>query len=536
MASADRDTVTITQRLMKPGRFHVELAPPWPDSVARSIALFDHLVITPTQVDIDSLADASILALAIYTGVITSKPSVRSMEGADLSHWLGTDQGLGDIIDTPIALTANTLSQWVTALCPTSLTVGTVNNTGTGTLSRSFQWVTRREALDSVCQTLGAEWRVTSAGKIDAATRANLWTTPSATSGVVITRRAEGFDGGIQGMDARLMVPSSDVEQYTTKAFALGQGVGTSVLVGSSTGTTTYKDLNNNSVIMERLVNAPSDPLISLTAVAAASVGQFNSVRTELSLSSRTYTITRFIRPGDDVYVHDLQAGLVDPANTIDYRGELIQPIKLRCVALTWPLERGCGVYLRKSGATPTYIDLTPYVAWESGQDVQWEVGAASRASVGDSPTGTASLPTTLAVESRVGVESGTLVNPVKFAGVATNVTSTGTWEVDGPWINMVVGATFTGAPVAGNLTIDLPKPTIVVPGANNSIMPWGSAGPLSQGVQFGPGGYVGDTANVVVSTMRVFSGAPWAGWSNLVPFVWKATDGLVATIRYRWV
>jgi hypothetical protein len=34
------------------------------------------------------------------------------------------------------------------------------------------------------------------------------------------------------------------------------------------------------------------------------------------------------------------------------------------------------GVYLRQSGATPTYTDLTDYVQWEDGEPTEWVVGS----------------------------------------------------------------------------------------------------------------------------------------------------------------
>lgn len=393
--------MTISQRLMKPGRFSISLADNHPDSMAAAAALFDHIVITPTPIDCDATSDAGMLSSSIYTGVITSKPSLRTFEGADLAYWLGTDNGLGDLLDTAVALTAGTLTQWITALCPASLTLGTITDTSTTT--NSFQWVTRREAIDAVCRTLSAEWRVNPNGTLDAGPKATLFVTPTDNTGVVITRKDEGADGGLIGLEGNLMVPGSDVEQYTTKVFALGSQVvaGGAVEVATATGATTYKDLRNGTVVMEKIVNSPTDPTTPLAGVAASVLGQFNQVRREISLASHTYTVTRFIHPGDEAWVFDLRAELTDPANQIEYRGELITPIKLRVMALTWPIEEGCGVYLRKSAATPTYLDLSPYIAWETG-DVQWEVGAASRTIVGNAATGTAYLGDHAGVANRL--------------------------------------------------------------------------------------------------------------------------------------
>lgn len=371
--------MTVTERLMKPGSFSVRLREDYPWSVASAVDVFDHIVITPTRLDpIAGFSDADILAAAIYTGVVTSKPSPRIFEGAGLAWWLGTDEGLGDLLDTAATQSAATLSTWVTALRPSSLSAGTVSNTGLGTLSATYQWMTRREALDGVCRALGAEWRVNPAFTLDAAKSPDLFvSTPT----VVITRKEEGQDGSYRGLDGTLIVTAKDVRQYTTKAIAVAQGQGATAATGSSSGSTSYKDGLNNTVVLERLVNAPSDSSANASTIAAQQVGQWNQVRRELSLNSRTYNVTRHAKPGDYVYVFDQLAELTDPANQITFRGELISPIKLRVYALTWPIERGMGVYARRSGATPTYTDLTDYVEWEDGSDVQWDVGAAPRSS-----------------------------------------------------------------------------------------------------------------------------------------------------------
>ncbi len=372
--------MTITQRLMKPGAFRIGLKEGHPFSAANAVALFDHIVITANRLEpITGFSDANILANAIFTGVVTNKPMPGSFEGHDLGYWLGTPDGAGDLLDTAVANAANsTLSTWITSLKPASLAAGTVNNTGTTTRTLGpFQWVTRREAIDAVCRAMGAEWKINPNFTLDVATPANLFvTTPT----VVVTRLAEGPDGAFRGLDGRLILKATDVEQYTTSVICVAQGSGSTVATAAaSSGATTYKDGLNNNVIMERLVNSPTEPSANAGTVAQATLDLYKNPRWETSLNSRTYTVTRFVKAGDYVYVYDQLAGLTDNANQIVYRGEVISPIKLRVYALTWPVEKGMGVYARRSGATPTYTDLTDFVQWETG-DVNWEVGAATRA------------------------------------------------------------------------------------------------------------------------------------------------------------
>lgn len=453
--------MSVTERLMKPGGFSLKLRNDAPWSVASAVDMFDHIVITPTALEpIGGFSDANILASAIYTGVVTAKPGAYSVEGAGLAWWLGTDEGLGDLLDTAVTQSSATLSTWVGALRPSSLSAGTVTNTGLSSHSATYQWMTRREALDAVCRALGAEWRVNPAFTLDAAKSPDLFvSTPT----VVVTRKEEGQDGAYRGLDGSMIVTAKDVRHYTTKAIAVAQGAGSTVATASSTGSTSYKDGLNNTVVLERFVNAPTDTSANASAVAAAQVGQWNQVRRELSLSSKTYNVTRHAKPGDYVYVFDQLAELTDAANQITYRGELISPIKLRVHALTWPIERGMGVYARRSGATPTYTDLTPYVEWES-DEVRWDVGAASRSSNDADPAtagGAAYLGANPAVAERTtsSAAAWTSYTPTVANFTTGNGSITGRYCIDTNnmcdfEVEVILGST---SAVTGAMTVTLP-------------------------------------------------------------------------------
>lgn len=359
---------------MKPGSFSLNLIADAPTSVIRAIDYFDHIVITRNKLDpVAAYSDADVLAAAIYTGVITARPTPFAITGSDLSFWLGTPNGLGDLLDTAVTRTAGTLTQWIGDLLPAALTAGTITNTTT--LTSTYQWVSRREAIDALCRSVSAEYLVRPNGTVDAGPAASLFRTAPT---VVVTARAEGPDGAFRGLEGTSLNAAGDVEQYTTKAIVVAAGQGPAVPVASSSGSTSFKDFRNNTLVMERFVNAPTEPSANAAAVGASIIGRFNSVRRQLSLSSRTHTVGRFVTPGDYVWAWDKTYGLVDTANQIVHRGELISPMLLRVYALTWPIEQGVGVYARRSGATPAYTDLTDWVDWETG-DVRWEVGAGAR-------------------------------------------------------------------------------------------------------------------------------------------------------------
>jgi hypothetical protein len=296
MAAEGGGSVTITRRLMKPGQFGVSLQPGTPKSVMSQIAPFDHVVVTRTRLNpIDAYSDANILTQSLYTGVIEDLSRTdNTLSGFGLEYWLGTPDGRGDLLDAAVARSAGALSAWIGDLRPSSLSAGTVNNTGTSTVTNTFQGTTRREAIDAVCRAAGAEWRVNPDFTLDAATAANLFVTSPA---LVITRRSGGNDGQYRGVEVDNLSTSESVSTYVTEAVVLGDNL----VAATSAGSTSYKDGLNNNVVMQAFVSAPRDE--SATAAAAAVVAERNLLRRELTLTSRSYNVTRFVDPGDSVFV-----------------------------------------------------------------------------------------------------------------------------------------------------------------------------------------------------------------------------------------
>ena len=363
----------ITELLMKPGRFDVQLRPDTPLGVMNAIDVFDHVVVVPTWFDPITVSDATILSKSIYTGVIREMPTVYSLTGSGLAFYLGDEDGLGDVLDVAVSGSSASLPTWITALLPSSLVAGTVAATGTN-LTYAFQYMSRREAIDYVCRQCNAEWRVNMDGTFDANSRAALFTT---TPTVVIQRKGEGPEGDLKGVQAVQINQSRNVYGYTTKVYTIGQrGDGAKVTVASASSSASgYKDLFNNNIVLERLVDAPSASATDSATIATQTAALYGSVRRNLTLSSDTFDVPLSVQPGDSVYVYDLENRLYDTANKVVWRGELITPINLRCRGMTWPITTGMGVFARRSGATPTYTDLTPYVVYEDGQPTTWTVG-----------------------------------------------------------------------------------------------------------------------------------------------------------------
>ena|GEM_PF-4030670 len=361
----------ITERVQAIGTFSGSLHDDAPDSVARSVRVGDEIVITPARLDtsaVGAYSDAEIMASALYTGYVTSKPTPTTFQGYDLGMFLGTASGLGDLITTAVNPTnaAWTLAQWVSALRPSSLDAGTVR-VGGATFAGpvgGYQWITPREALTDVCSALAAEWRVNPDSTLDADSISVLYPT-STTPVVVVTRDDEGWFGAYRGVLGEVLEAGLDIEEYTTSVIVVGQGSGSSMITAvASSGATTYQDHQGNNVVFERFIDAPSDGSTAAGVRAAAELAKSSEARRQFSVRTRT---DQPVKAGDYLYAYDPAAGLSDAANQIDFRGRLLSVLKLRVFGVTWPVRPGMGVYCRHPvGAS--FIDLSDHWQYEDGE------------------------------------------------------------------------------------------------------------------------------------------------------------------------
>ena len=442
----------ITERLMKPGRWDVKFKPNAARWARMAADYCDHIVITHERLQpIGGFADATIKAAALYTGVILDR-SARELAGEGLAWWLGTDDGRGDLLDTAVTQSAATLSTWITALLPASITAGTVTNTGTS-LTASLQWTTRREAIDYVCRSVGAEWKISPAGALSAAAPGTLhaaYTSPTA----VITRHNQSSEGSLKGVDAADLRMGGTLGGYSTKVIVVGKnGDGAQVATGSATNSTTYKDLQGNDVVLERLVNAPTAPATDVSTMATNTAALFSAARTSVKLTADAYAATTRVAPGDNVWVYDLDEGIVDTANQVVWRGALLPAMKLRCKSITWGVQSGMGVYVRSK--TGTYTDITDQIIYDT-QPGEWEVGT-STADLDADPEqlGTAYLGSNPAI-----VDRATVATAGSWTPTLTNVTGgtvAGSYVRTGNALDFTITITAGTATGAAVITATLP-------------------------------------------------------------------------------
>lgn len=374
--------MTITERLMATGEWSLRFRPDAPREIRDVAEPYALLVIFPNTQTLER-TDTDLLALARWAGVITRPGPQLEIGGYGLAHLLGDEDGRcfawnsSAVLPETLALSTagSTLNAWLDDI----IIPGTLFSRGTtgpaGTMAGSFQWVTPRTVLEAVTAHFGAEWRIRPTLALDVATYNTLYgSVPS----VVVSRRGEGRDMPLRAVEGEIST-TVDYDGFASKVIVLGSSGR-----GSSGGAST---LAKGRLTVRRVIDAPDVQRGAETATAASFVGLLNSARREVTLSSALYDVSGDIGVGSLVYLHDPDNGILDESvSPIEFRGQWIRPVTVRCYGLQWPVRRGMGVAVRRiidSSGGIQWVDLTPYIEWEDG-DASIEVGAAQQYVQGD--------------------------------------------------------------------------------------------------------------------------------------------------------
>ncbi len=362
--------MTITEATRAPGQWSLTLDPDTPRSVRDALGYFGHIVVSTGRPD-PRVAGDTLLTSGRYTGVVTgiaeNDDGTVDMSGQGLAYWLGDADKKGAVIENLVAFTASTFTNAVRTLLPSSgaITEGTLHSV-TGTYTGTHQWQSPREAIDYVCTTMGAEWRVNNNGTLDAGLASDLYVTTPVNA---IVARDAGVDLAVRAMPGHAQL-TADVEDFTTRVVLLAQGDGASVATGTADiapGLNPYKDLHGNTVKLTRMVSESATDQGNATARAQLALNQFTSPRQAVKLSTDEYDIRGDgVSVGDYVWVHAPDVGLLDLNNEIVFRGLRLNPVKLRIIELAWPVQLGMSVAFRDGNGA--WTDLTDYIVWESGE------------------------------------------------------------------------------------------------------------------------------------------------------------------------
>lgn len=453
--------MTVTEHLMRPGTGSLRFDPYVPVSVTEQIRQWvdenaggpgAHIVITPVPIDAAGITLADLLGTALYTGTITARPSRLSLEFDGIGRWLDSD------VDAEITRSAGTPAQWVGDLVANGITAGIDVGVGSN-VSRTIKAhsMKRRDALDNVAGIGGWEYEIRPDFTTDHGTAANLFRQAGDDDTVVVTAREEGPDGNLRGVDGGLLDQKLTRlgPSIATKAVALAEGSGSAIATGAATRTPNLKAWDGTAPEIVKVFSAPSEESANADT-AATNFLNLQTMRRQLAVSSNTAGVRRLIRPGDEAYAWQLESGLWEASNQIQFRGETISPITVRLLSLNWPIDHSYGVYIFNNAATPTVLDVTRWVE-DEGTTAFWTVGDWSPPRYGTANR------TNPEIEERVSAVGGTYTPTLTGMAIGTGGGATNTADyslnADVMTIEGVIVFGTTGATLpTGSIRASLPS------------------------------------------------------------------------------
>lgn len=371
----------VTETLQGLGEWSLTLSDKTPQSILDALEYFGHVAIHAGQVD-PRLAGDALLADSRYVGVLRGRDSREdstSIRGVGMAFWLGDEDGKGHVIENPLVLN-DVFEDVIPLLLPPSVQPGTIFNvseTFTGTL----QYLSPREALNYVCDTLGCAWRINGDGSVDAGLESDLFAViPEA---ALVRREEAGSDMFLDAFPGTLST-DQDVNDFTTRTVLLANGSEGSTVTATADilpAKNPYLDLFGNPLALTRLISESDTDATNAPARAQLQLNRFTDARNSITLSTNDYDLKGGVAVGDYLWVHDPEINVEDLANEIMFRGQRMYPMKLRLTEMTWVVVAGMGVAYRDYDGA--WYDLTPYILFESG-DSSLTVGGFNRSLSGD--------------------------------------------------------------------------------------------------------------------------------------------------------
>jgi hypothetical protein len=408
--------MSVNEVLRALGSWEIKFTADVPRDVLDAVAFFGHVAISPGRLDPLQYGD-NLLTTARYVGVVRTRTwgddgrtnavgDDLSAGGPGMAMWLGDEDDKGYVYENAVMPASASFATTINALLPASGSGGSVT-TGTlysvaGTYTGTHRWETPRTAIDYVCTTMSTtsvpvSWRVNGTGTLDAGPESSLYvTTPTC----VITPTDAGEDMSLRAL-LGLTDVTRDMEDYSTRVVLLAEGEGTSIATGTADidgGLNPYKDIHGNTLKLTRMVSESDTATANASVRAALALSQFTSTRTALTLSTSDYDVHGTFQVGDYVWVYDPDAGLVDTAQEITFRGQRLNPVKLQVTETSWSVTAGYTVAYR--AADGTWTDLTRWIDWETDTTASVTVGGLQRAltsagteTVGSRPNADTSTP-----------------------------------------------------------------------------------------------------------------------------------------------
>lgn len=373
--------MSVTQVKQAVGSWNVRLRGNIPKRVLNVLEPFGHIAIVPGGINVAEHGD-NILASARYVGVYRSRADNTdgvTISGVGLEYWLGDENGAGDVFETALEFNGVSFATAINGSLPASgaITAGVINSLA-GLYTGRHQWVTSRKVLDYITGVYGAEWRVNSTGTLDAGTVAQLYnTTPKA----ILVAKEDSSDLRLRALPGNATMVRENID-YTTRVVVLGEGEGETIQIGTADQPSVpYKDLHGNEMVNTRVFSESFTQSTNADTRAALLLNEFGQPQApNINLSTSTYDLKGNVQVGDYIYVYNPDAGFEDAANETTWNGEIIHPVKLRVVELSWPIRQGWTVAYRNGNGV--WTDLSSYVFYEGG-DTNIVVGDLPRSLTG---------------------------------------------------------------------------------------------------------------------------------------------------------
>jgi hypothetical protein len=412
--------MAITNRLMSPGNYSVSFSQEFtPTAIIEAIKEWGHIVVTPQPVDINTLSDSDVLSAAAYTGIVlnrTLEEGVVTVSGQGLELYMGDGAAKGMVIAESKNIgkvrnyTGTTLSETLfNSSAQTNkplglmldesgntqaITQGTIYNPSS-TYTGSHFVETALSALKFVSEILNTEYRVNPNGTLDAGPTSNLFNgVGSSEPNTIVVKTAYGEDPEFEGIVPQGLRTEFDATDWVSRVDFTGE-VGsfnepTDVAGEANLTSNPYKDLHGNALKRVGLVQEPDVPEANLNSRAQLMLTELSRVKKVLNLDLTQYEVSGDLKAGDYIYAFDPDIGFVDTSTEaaaesrdlyeVTFRGEVINPIKVRVVGITFPIIDTMGVYFRDKDGN--YTNLTEYVQFENGS-AQVELGDVLR-TIGD--------------------------------------------------------------------------------------------------------------------------------------------------------
>ena len=412
--------MAISERHMGVGNFSVAFSQEFtPTEIIEDIKEWGHIIVTPQEIDIKTLTDTEIKNLSSYTGIVLGRVLEEGevlIQGKGLQLYLGDGQGKGMVIaesnnigkvrhytGTTLAETLfNSTAQTNKPLGlmrdeagnSQAITQGTINNPA-GTYTGSHFVETAGSALDFVSEILNTEYRVNMNGTLDAGPAANLFEgVGTAQPKSIVVKTAYGQDPEMEGVVPQGLRTEFDAKDWVSRVDFTGEvgyfNVATDVAGEANLSSNPYKDLHGNALKRVALVQEPDVKESLLNTRAQTILNDLSRVRKILNLDLEQYEVTGDMSPGDYIYAFDPDIDFKDTAADataesrslyeLQFRGQTINPVKVRVKSITYPITNGMGCYYRDLDGN--YTDLTQYVSYEEGS-AQVELGEFMR-TIGD--------------------------------------------------------------------------------------------------------------------------------------------------------